>query len=204
MILLLVIGLVIAMVLGTTGAVSPWLSVLIMAAGVWVLVLQLRQKAALAAAMNTRKSELKADQAILLRHIGGLNLPIEATVGLYLFADRMILESEDFRIELNRSQSPRLTLLNAGNHDALMESISPQPDDPAGLRVLPELKERIRRHDRSIRANRILLLTYEDGGPDRSLAAFLTGLSRTRVRKTLSASGWYLARAREPSDKTRH
>ena len=196
MILLLVIGLIITLILGTTGAITPWISVLILLAGVYVLAWHLRQKHALTVGLKNRMRELAASQAIALRHLGGLNLPVETPVNLFLLADRLVVESDAFHQELLRDQQPFLMLLTDENRHSILESISPPPGDPAGLRLLSELKERIRKHDRSIRANRILLLLYRLDQPVPTAVAFLTGLRQKQIRQILSRSGWNLDNGR--------
>ena len=187
MILLLVIGMILVLILGTSGVLSPWFSLLVLAAGAWALIPQLRQKRIESLGLRNRQNILKAEQCLTLRHLGGLNLPVESPVNLFLWHNRVRLESEMFSLDLASEQEPFLILLTRENRSRVLEQIAPPPDDPAGLRLLSELKERIRRNDRSIRTNRILMLLYRDNRGKPSAAAFLTHFEQHRIRRILDS-----------------
>lgn len=187
MILLLVIGMILVLILGTSGVLSPWFSLLVLAAGTWALIPQVRQIRIESARLRARQSVMKAEQCLAVRHLGGLNLPVESPVNLFIWRERIRLESDIFSLDLAREQNPFLILLTRENRSRVLEQIAPPPDDPAGLRLLSELKERIRCNDRSIRTNRIVMLLYRDNRGKPSAAAFLTRIGQQRIRRILNS-----------------
>jgi len=111
MILLLVIGMILVLILGTSGVLSPWFSLLVLAAGTWALIPQVRQTRTESARLRARQSVLKSEQCLALRHLGGLNLPVESPVNLFIWRGRIRLESDMFSLDLAREQGPFLILL---------------------------------------------------------------------------------------------
>ena len=187
MILLLVIGMILVLILGTTGALTPWFSILVLAAGSWVLFLQYRQIHTVKMVLNARKGELGAEAGLAVRHLGGLRLPPEAQVYVYFWQDHLLIESDAFSLELSREDQPFLMLLSKDNHERVLEQIQLPADDPAGLRVLSELKERIRRKDRSIRVNRIILMIYRQAHQDPVSAVFLANGRKKAILRIMAS-----------------
>lgn len=203
MILLLVIGMILVLIMGTTGALSPWFSILLLAAGSWVLLLQFRQKHAVMAILKTRKQALQADEAMVLRHLGGLKVPVEALIYAYFQPGRLVLESDTYSRELTHEQNPFLILLTPENRLQILEQIQSPSDDPAGLRVLSELKERIRRQDRSVRTNRILILLYRNDRQEPCAAAFLVSQRKKAIQRILATTQFDPALPVEPGKADR-
>lgn len=182
MIALLVIGLAAFLVMGLTRALPPAISVLFLVLDAWALGFQLRTRAVLRRRLTKRKTQLSAQTATILRHLGGLPLPVETPVGAYFRPGELVLEADGFRAGITPELDPAWCILSRESLSGLSDRLDHPPEDPCGIRILSEVRERFRRNDRSIRVNRVLMLQFSSPRCGRVTAIFLTRLKPAAIR----------------------
>lgn len=173
---LLILVLVCAILLTITGSLPPWSFGLISLASLCGLVLHSWYRHIGRLQLKKRHHQLKACWGVMVRHLGGLQLPLETPGNLFLLENELRLETEheSFAIEVNNIQ--KILLSTADQIRRIPDSQFFSIMETGNSRLLSGLRDKIRHHDSFFIKHGILLLVYLT--PDNELNLLILATNR--------------------------
>ncbi len=158
---LLILILICAILLAITGSMSPWLSGLVALACLAGLTVQSWNKSQSLKKLRKRRQYLMARWGVLVRHLGGLQLPLDTAGQLYLLKEQMLLETEHENLSVPLTSIQQILLTTA-------DQVRRMPDrqlchllSAGNCRLFSALREKIRHHDSLLRKHGLLLIVYQ-------------------------------------------